>query len=111
MAIRLCALDDLADSDPLRVELDDTDVAVVRVGEQIFAIEDLCSHAEVPLSEGSVEDCTIECSLHGSRFNLRTGEPSGPPASRPVPVYHTLVIDGSVFADVAGDGFAELEKV
>ena len=100
MSTRLCSLADLRPGTALRVELDELDVAVVRVGEEIFAIEDVCSHAEVPLSDGSVSDCTIECELHGSRFDLRTGKPTGPPASLPVPVFETSVIDGSVYADL-----------
>jgi 3-phenylpropionate/trans-cinnamate dioxygenase ferredoxin subunit len=100
MSTRLCALDDLTPGHPLRVELDELDVAVVRVSDEVFAIEDVCSHAEVPLSEGEVSGCTIECMLHGSRFDLRTGKPTGLPATRPVPVFETFVIDGDVYADL-----------
>ena len=86
--IRACALSDLADSEPLAVELDGEPVAIVRVsGGDVYAIRDVCSHAEVPLSEGEVDGCTIECWLHGSRFDLRTGKPTGMPATEPVPVY------------------------
>ena len=74
---------------PLRVELAEIDVAVVRVGDEVFAIEDVCSHADFPLSEGEVDGCTIECALHGSRFDLRTGKPTGPPATPPVTVFPT----------------------
>ena len=100
MATRLCSLAQLRSGVPLRVELDDLEVAVVKVGDEVFAIEDVCSHAYIPLSEGEVEDCTIECSLHGSRFDLRTGKPTGPPATRPVPVYPTSVTDGDVYAEL-----------
>ena len=100
VSTRLCALADLTADVPLRVELAEMDVAVVRVGEEIFAIEDVCSHAEVPLSEGEVDGCTIECEMHGSRFDLRTGKPTGPPASQPVPVFATSVLDGAVYADL-----------
>jgi 3-phenylpropionate/trans-cinnamate dioxygenase ferredoxin subunit len=99
MATRLCALAELSSGVPLRVELDDLEVAVVKVGDEVFAIEDVCSHADVPLSEGEVEDCTIECALHGSRFDLRTGKPTGPPANRPVPVFPTSLIDGDVYVE------------
>ena len=77
---RACALSDLTDSAPVRVEVDGLDVALVRHDNEVFAIEDECSHAAVALSEGDVDDCTIECWMHGSRFDLRTGKPSGPPA-------------------------------
>lgn len=100
MSTRLCALADLRPGEPLRVELDQLDVAVVLTDDEVFAIEDVCSHAEVPLSEGEVSGCTIECELHGSRFDLRTGKPTGPPATLPVSVFETTVVDGDVFADL-----------
>jgi len=80
-------LADLRPNQPRRVVVDGVPVAVVRVGDEVFAVSDVCSHAEVSLSEGEVSGCQIECWLHGSRFDLRTGEPSGPPAFESVPVY------------------------
>ena len=59
-------------------------MAVVRDGDDWYAIDDECSHAAIPLSEGDVEGCEIECWLHGSRFDLRTGKPTGLPATEPV---------------------------
>ncbi|MET8553540.1 non-heme iron oxygenase ferredoxin subunit [Streptomyces sp. NPDC004959] len=90
---RACGLAELDEDTPKRVEIDGTPVAVVRTGGEVFAINDICSHANVSLSEGEVEDCQIECWLHGSAFDLRTGKPSGLPATRPVPVY-PVQIDG-----------------
>jgi 3-phenylpropionate/trans-cinnamate dioxygenase ferredoxin subunit len=84
---RACALSDVPDDGALAVELVGEPVAIVRAGGEVFAIRDVCSHAEVPLSEGEVDGCTIECWLHGSRFDLRTGKPTGMPATEPVPVY------------------------
>ena len=85
--VRACALADLTDNEALGVEVKGEPVAVVRTGGEVYAIRDVCSHAEVPLSEGEVYDHTIECWLHGSCFDLRTGEPTGLPATEPVPVY------------------------
>ncbi|MFF7329393.1 Rieske 2Fe-2S domain-containing protein [Streptomyces sp. NPDC008150] len=85
--VRACAASELTEDTPKRVELGGTPVAVVRTGGEVFAINDICSHANVSLSEGEVEDCQIECWLHGSAFDLRTGKPSGLPATRSVPVY------------------------
>jgi 3-phenylpropionate/trans-cinnamate dioxygenase ferredoxin subunit len=84
---RACALADLSDCEPLAVEVNDEPVAIVKTCGDVYAIRDVCSHAEVPLSEGEVDGCTIECWLHGSRFDLRTGKPTGMPATEPVPVY------------------------
>jgi 3-phenylpropionate/trans-cinnamate dioxygenase ferredoxin component len=85
--VRACALGDVPEGEALGVEIAGEPVAIVRTEGQVFAIRDVCSHAEVPLSEGEVDGCTIECWLHGSRFDLRTGKPTGMPATEPVPVY------------------------
>jgi nitrite reductase/ring-hydroxylating ferredoxin subunit len=97
---RACALSELADSTPHRVELSGVPVALVRTDGEVFAINDICSHANVSLSEGEVEDCTIECWLHGSTFDLRTGKPSGLPATRPVPVYPVKIVGDDVLVSV-----------
>ncbi len=90
---RACAVDDVADGGAVRVEVGGVPVAVVRSDGEVYAIHDVCSHANVALSEGEVEDQTIECWLHGSRFDLVTGRPTGLPATQPVPVY-PVKIDG-----------------
>ncbi len=94
----LFAFDDLAPDTARRVEVAGRAVAVVRIGNNLYAIGDTCSHAEVSLSEGWVEpdDCTIECEAHGAQFDLRTGDPLTLPATRPVPTYQVSVIDGMV---------------
>jgi len=68
---------------------------------RFYAIADECSHASIPLSEGDVGDGEIECYLHGSRFDLRTGEPIGLPATEPVPIYRCLVEGEDVLVDVS----------
>jgi 3-phenylpropionate/trans-cinnamate dioxygenase ferredoxin subunit len=90
----------------LGVEVEETPVALVREGAEVYALRDVCSHAEVRLSEGEVYDGTLECWLHGSCFDVRSGKPTGPPATRPVPVYR-VKIDGEdvlVSLDTADDG-------
>jgi 3-phenylpropionate/trans-cinnamate dioxygenase ferredoxin component len=72
----------------LRVELEGEPVAIICTDDVNFwAISDVCSHAEVALSDGEIDGSTVECWLHGSRFDVRTGKPLGPPATRAVPVY------------------------
>ncbi len=86
----------------VRVVLDGVPVAVVRdEAGHVHAIGDTCTHAEVSLAEGEVEDCAIECWLHGSTFDLRTGEPLALPAIRPVPVFPVTVDGDHVLVDVA----------
>jgi 3-phenylpropionate/trans-cinnamate dioxygenase ferredoxin subunit len=90
---KVCRLSDLPEEGALGVEVGDTPVAVVRSQGRVHAISDICSHAEVNLSEGEVEDGTIECWLHGSCFELASGKPINPPATRPVATY-AVQIDG-----------------
>ncbi|MFJ4919098.1 non-heme iron oxygenase ferredoxin subunit [Streptomyces sp. NPDC088725] len=98
--VRVCGLSELEDGTPKRVEIDSTPVSVVLTEGEVFAINDICSHANVSLSEGEVEDCMIECWLHGSSFDLRSGKPSGLPATRPVPVYPVEIQGDDVLVSV-----------
>ena len=90
---KVCKITDIPDDGVIGVEVEETPVALVRRGAEVHALHDVCSHAEVKLSEGEVYDGTLECWLHGSCFDLRTGKPTGPPAIKPVPVYQ-VKIDG-----------------
>jgi 3-phenylpropionate/trans-cinnamate dioxygenase ferredoxin subunit len=99
--VRACAVADVAPGSALAVEVDGTEVAIVNSDGRFYAIADECSHAAVPLSEGDVEGCTLECYLHGSRFDLRTGRPLGLPAIDPVPVYRCRVAGDDVLVDLA----------
>ena len=98
--VRACSLADLRAQNPLAVELGGEEVAIARVDDEVFAIRDECSHAAVPLSEGELDGCTLECFLHGSRFDLRTGKPVGPPATEPVPIYPVRVDGDDVFVSL-----------
>lgn len=98
--VRACALADLPPDAALGVEVGDLPVAVVRSGGEVFALHDVCSHEEVPLSEGDIYDHTLECWLHGSCFDVRTGKPTGPPATQPVATYPVKIEDGDVFVGV-----------
>jgi 3-phenylpropionate/trans-cinnamate dioxygenase ferredoxin component len=96
---RVCAVDEVPDDEALAVTVGDLDLAIARDGEEIFAVQDVCSHAEVALSEGEVADGTVECWLHGSCFDLRTGKPTHLPATEPVATFAVEVRDGDVYVD------------
>ena len=99
-AQRVCALSDLEQDSAIRVEVDGVAMAVVldSAGE-VHAIGDTCTHGDISLSEGFVEDDTLECWAHGSKFSLATGKPLSLPAYEPVPVYAVTITDGDVFID------------
>jgi len=105
----VCDFDDLVDGAPQRFEVDGVPVAVVRVGDDVYAINDVCSHANVSLSEGEVwcDELELECPKHSSAFSLVTGVPSTLPATQPVAVYDASVVDGHVIVGPAGDTTSE----
>ena len=100
---RACALDEVPTDEALAVTIGAYEVAVARNGDEVFAVENICSHAAVALSEGEVADCTVECWLHGSRFDLRSGKPTGLPATEPIATFPVEVRDApdgkSVYVD------------
>ena len=108
---RACALADVPADEALAVSLGGYEVAVARDGDEVFAIQDLCSHAAVALSEGEVADCTVECWLHGSRFDLRTGKPTGLPATEPVATFPVQIRDDEGSATVWVDTDTTLNGV
>jgi 3-phenylpropionate/trans-cinnamate dioxygenase ferredoxin component len=94
------ALDDLAEATPARVEVEGIPVCLVRTGDRVRALHDVCSHQRWSLADGAVYGDGVECSLHGSTFDLDTGAPSSLPATKAVPTFATRVTDGAVEVDV-----------
>ena len=95
-------LDQLVDGEAVVKRLDGVDVCIVRFGDDVHAVGDQCTHADVSLADGEldVDECTIECPRHGSEFDLTTGEPRSLPAIKPTPVFVTRVTDAGVEVDL-----------
>lgn len=101
--VRLCALDEIPDGELLRVEIPGRPaVAVAVVDQDVLCIDDRCTHEDTSLSEGYLEDGCVECLIHGSRFDLRSGQPDAPPARLPVRTHQVTVVDGVVWLGEAG---------
>jgi 3-phenylpropionate/trans-cinnamate dioxygenase ferredoxin component len=100
---RVASLSDLADDSAVKVVVGGTPVCLARSGGEVFAVNDICTHADVSLSEGDVEDGTVECWLHGSRFDLRTGAPTGLPATKPVATYPVTIEGDDVYVAASAD--------
>lgn len=83
----------LTEGKPQRIEKNGESICIARVGSEVFAISDTCSHSEASLSEGDILGFKIECWLHGAEFDVRTGEALTPPAVAPVKSY-PVTIDG-----------------
>lgn len=93
---RLCAVDDVDEDEPVRVEVDGVAYAVFQEGERYFVSADECTHGPGSLSEGFVEDCEVECPFHQGRFDLRTGKPTLAPCEIPIRVWDPVVRDGEI---------------
>lgn len=100
MDVTIAPLADLPEGRGVRVDIGDHRLALFRIGDDVYAIGDRCSHAEASLSEGEVFDTDVECPRHGSEFSLVTGEPASLPATTPVPVYPVRVEDGIVVVTI-----------
>jgi 3-phenylpropionate/trans-cinnamate dioxygenase ferredoxin subunit len=96
--IRLADATDVADNSAIHIEVGELPVCLARNQGRLHAIVDRCTHQDVPLSEGDVEDGTIECYMHGSRFDLETGRVLGPPATEDVAVFPVRVDGEDVYA-------------
>ena len=90
------SLASLTPGKPQRIEIEGEAVCVARIGDEVFAIDDTCSHSDASLAEGDITDFKIECWLHGAEFDLRTGEALTPPAVTPVKRYSVSVDGDSV---------------
>jgi 3-phenylpropionate/trans-cinnamate dioxygenase ferredoxin component len=101
MALRICSLDDLKPGKALRVKVGDEAIAIVRTPSgDVKALNDKCSHGEISLSEGFVDDETIECWAHGAKFDLNTGKPLSLPAYESVATYEVLIENNDIFIEL-----------
>lgn len=98
--VKACTLSDVPEEGVLGVEIGNTPLAIVRSEGEVYAVSDICSHAEVNLSEGEVDEGTIECWLHGSCFDLGSGKPINPPATKPIPTYNIRIDGDDVFVSL-----------
>jgi 3-phenylpropionate/trans-cinnamate dioxygenase ferredoxin subunit len=98
--IEVCKLEDLRDGESMRVAIVPP-VALFNIDGTFMAIDDTCSHQDASLAEGWVEGCLVECPLHFSRFDLRTGVPDSLPATEPVRVHRVVIENGLVYLDLS----------
>lgn len=103
MRVEVTQLTELPRDRGVRVVIGEHRIAMFRIGDEVYAIGDRCSHAEASLSEGELWDTTVECPRHGSEFDLKTGAPESLPATTPVPVYDVSVVDGIVYLELEAD--------
>ena len=90
----------MQDRKPVKVNVNGEDVCLTRIGDEVFAIGDVCTHSDASLSEGDVTDYKIECWLHGAEFELRTGEALTLPANIAAKTYPVSINDDVVEVQV-----------
>ncbi len=102
-SITVFALDEIESGTARKADVAGRAVSIVRIDDDVYAIGDVCSHADVSLSDGEVwcDELELECPKHGSAFSLTTGEPNTLPATQSVPVYEASVVDGQVVVTVS----------
>lgn len=99
--LKVCSLADLPGGEALRVDTTPP-VAVFHTEDgELFAIDDTCTHQDASLADGWLEGCAVECPLHASTFDLRTGAVDAPPAKLPVRTHTVVVEDGVVYVELS----------
>jgi len=100
--VRLASIHDIPENEVRSFQHADQRIAIYHVGGQFYATTDICSHAYAELSEGYLddEDCTIECPLHGSRFDIRTGAVLSLPAYEPIATYPVRIAGEDVLVEL-----------
>ena len=97
----ICPLSDLPRGEALRVPVEPP-IAVFHTEDgEVLAVDDTCTHQDASLADGWLEGCEVECPLHASRFDLRTGQVDAPPAKKPIRTHRADVIDGVIHVDFA----------
>ncbi len=89
--------EELADGTKKSILVDDVPSLLVRVGDEYFAVEDVCTHDGQPLTDGPVSGCEIVCPRHSARFDLKTGAALCMPATEPLPTFEVETRDDGVY--------------
>ena len=101
--IKVADVDEIEPGGRLSVVVEDSPVLVIRVGDEFFAIEDVCTHDGQPLTDGPVSGQEITCPRHGARFDLASGRALCMPATEPVRTFPVQVRDGAVYVKADED--------
>jgi 3-phenylpropionate/trans-cinnamate dioxygenase ferredoxin component len=99
--LRACSLAELPEQGTFGVELDGKPLVIVRSEGEVYALDEFCTHEEVSLVDGEIYDHTVECWLHGSCFDLRSGKPTGPPATKPLSTYPVRIDGDDIYVAVS----------
>jgi 3-phenylpropionate/trans-cinnamate dioxygenase ferredoxin subunit len=100
-----CSRSAIEPGEALRVESPETQGVPIAIfhaeDDEFYAIDDTCTHQDASLADGWLEGCEVECPLHASRFDLRTGAVDAPPAKRPIRTHQVRVVDDTVYVTMS----------
>lgn len=97
---KICKMDEVPEGGMKGFSMEDTAVAVAKIGGEVFAFSNVCTHADCELSGGALKEQVVTCWCHGSEFNIKTGEVKTPPAEKPLPIYKVKVENGEVWGEI-----------
>lgn len=103
--VKIGTVADVEPGRPLVHDFDYDTVVVFQVGDEYFCLEDVCSHQEIALSDGKVEDCRVECPLHGSWFDLRNGAALNRPAIKAVKTFPIEIRGEDIYVEEPDDAW------
>ena len=90
---------DIPEGEMKLVEVEEERILLSNIGGNFYAIGEVCSHADGPLSDGDIDGSEVECPFHGARFNLKTGLNTSPPAYEPVPCYPVSIQNDDILIE------------
>lgn len=99
---RVASTSDLAEDEAMQVLVDGKEIAIINLGGEFFALDDICTHAYASMADGYVEGDCIECPLHGAQFNIRTGKAESPPATEDLASYEVRIDGDDILVAIPG---------
>ena len=96
-AIKIANLTDVKQGKMFRTKINNNFILLANINNEIFAIDDMCTHEDASLYKGALKGHCVECPLHGSHFDFRTGKPDGNPATEAVKTYDIEVRENEIF--------------
>ncbi|HEY4695140.1 MAG TPA: non-heme iron oxygenase ferredoxin subunit [Candidatus Nanoarchaeia archaeon] len=101
MAERVARLEELGEGEVKAVSVGGVQIALIRAGDKVFALDDVCTHEACIISENyALHGAEVECTCHGSHFNIKTGANTVPPAAAPLTTYDVKIENGEVFIEI-----------
>ena len=94
---KVATISDLDEDEAMQIVVEGKEIALINRGGELFALDDICTHAYASMSDGYIEGDCIECPLHGAQFDIKTGKAVTPPATEDLASYGVKVEDGDVY--------------